>query len=385
MDRETVNKFVILLLVLFISAIFLSMIRSFIMAILMAGIFSALAHPLYRRLERAFGGRRSLASFITLLLIVFLILFPLALLLGVVTAQAIKVGQSVTPWVQKQISEPGAFSDLLSSIPFYEQIEPYKDLIWGKAGELVGTISSYLINSLSSATIGTVNFLFMSFILLYSMFFFLMDGDKLLAKILYYLPLQDQDERRMLEKFTSVTRATLKGTAVIGVLQGGLAGLAFWVVGIQSAVFWGTIMTVLSIIPGIGTALVWGPAAIILAVSGHYVKAIGLTVFCVIVVGSLDNFLRPRLVGKDTQMHELLILFGTLGGIALFGVLGIIIGPIVSALFVTVWEIYGAVFRDILPEVGGVFSRPQQKKKEQDLPEAEAKAEADVEKEQDQE
>jgi len=361
------------------------MIRSFIMAILMAGIFSALAHPLYRRLERSFGGRRSLASFITLLLIVFLILFPLALLLGVVTAQAIKVGQSVTPWVQKQISEPGAFSDLLSSIPFYEQIEPYKDLIWGKAGELVGTISSYLINSLSSATIGTVNFLFMSFILLYSMFFFLMDGDKLLAKILYYLPLQDQDERRMLEKFTSVTRATLKGTAVIGVLQGGLAGLAFWVVGIQSAVFWGTIMTVLSIIPGIGTALVWGPAAIILAVSGHYVKAIGLTVFCVIVVGSLDNFLRPRLVGKDTQMHELLILFGTLGGIALFGVLGIIIGPIVSALFVTVWEIYGAVFRDILPEVGGVFSRPQQKKKEQDLPEAEAKAEADVEKEQDQE
>ncbi|MBW1887285.1 MAG: AI-2E family transporter [Deltaproteobacteria bacterium] len=385
MDRETVNKFVILLLVLFISAIFLSMIRSFIMSILMAGIFSALAHPLYRRLESSFGGRRSLASFITLLLIVFLILFPLALLLGVVTAQAIKVGQSVTPWVQKQISEPGAFSDLLSSIPFYEQIEPYKDLIWGKAGELVGTISSYLINSLSSATIGTVNFLFMSFILLYSMFFFLMDGDKLLAKILYYLPLQDQDERRMLEKFTSVTRATLKGTAVIGVLQGGVAGLAFWVVGIQSAVFWGTIMTVLSIIPGIGTALVWGPAAIILAVSGHYVKAIGLTVFCVIVVGSLDNFLRPRLVGKDTQMHELLILFGTLGGIALFGVLGIIIGPIVSALFVTVWEIYGAVFRDILPEVGGVFSRPQQKKKEQDLPEAEAKAEADVEKEQDQE
>ena len=153
----------------------------------------------------------------------------------------------------------------------------------------------------------------------------------------------------MLEKFTSVTRATLKGTAVIGILQGIVAGLAFAVVGIPSAVFWGTIMTILSVIPGIGSALVWGPAAVILAASGHYAKAIGLALFCGLVVGSLDNFLRPRLVGKDTQMHELLILFGTLGGIFMFGAVGIIIGPIVAALFVTVWEIYGVAFKEVLP------------------------------------
>ncbi len=368
MNRESVNKFVLIILVLFISAIFFCMIRSFLMAIFLAGIFSALSHPLYHRLERSFRGRRSLASVATIFLIVILILLPLAGLLGIVTTQAIRVGESVTPWIQKRLSEPDIFSDLLSSIPLYERIEPYNDLILKKTGELVGTISSYLINSLSSATLGTVNFLFMIFILLYCMFFFLMDGDKLLSKILYYLPLQDHDERRMLEKFTSVTRATLKGTAVVGILQGSMAGLAFWGVGIHSAVFWGAIMAVLSIIPGIGTALVWGPAAIILAAGGHYAKAIGLVLFCALVVGSLDNFLRPRLVGKDTQMHELLIFFGTLGGIALFGVLGIIIGPIVAALFMTVWEIYGAVFRDILPEVGGVFSRPQEKNNHQDLP-----------------
>jgi predicted PurR-regulated permease PerM len=145
-----------------------------------------------------------------------------------------------------------------------------------------------------------------------------------------------------------------------------VAGLAFWVVGIQTAVFWGTIMTVLSIIPGIGTALVWGPAAIILAAGGHFSKAIGLGVFCAIVVGSLDNFLRPILVGKDTQMHELMIFFGTLGGIIMFGVMGIIIGPIVVALFVTVWDIYGVAFRDILPQVGSVLPVPRQENAEPD-------------------
>jgi predicted PurR-regulated permease PerM len=191
----------------------------------------------------------------------------------------------------------------------------------------------------------------MLFIMLYTMFFFLMDGDRLIDKILYYLPLEDHDERRMLDRFTSVTRATLKGTAVIGIIQGVLGGAAFAVVGIHSAVFWGAIMAVLSFIPGIGSALVWGPAVIILAATGHLAKAIGLGVFCAAVVGSIDNLLRPILVGRDTQMHELMILFGTLGGIIMFGVVGVIIGPIIAALFVTVWDIYGLAFKDVLPSV----------------------------------
>jgi predicted PurR-regulated permease PerM len=339
------------------------MIRSFLMAIFLAGIFSSLAHPVFNLFEKWFKGRKGLASITTLLVIILVILLPLLGLLGIVTAQAVKVGHSVSPWVQNQMDNPDQIANFLSSLPFYDQIEPYREQIIQKAGELVGTVSGFLINSLSSVTIMTVNFILMFFILLYTMFFFLIDGNQLLEKILYYLPLEDKDERRMLDKFTSVTRATLKGTAVIGILQGGLAGFAFWVVGIPSAVFWGTIMTVLSVIPGIGSALVWVPATIVLAASGHFVEAIGLALFCGLVVGSLDNFLRPRLVGKDTEMHELLIFFGTLGGIAFFGFIGFIIGPIVAALFVTVWEIYGNVFKDVLPEVGKVL--PVLKKKKQ--------------------
>jgi len=368
MNRDSVNRFVVLLLVLFISAIFLSMIRQFLMAIFLAGIFSALAHPLYSRFEQWFKGRRVLASLTTLLILVLLVLLPLAGLMGIVTAQAIKVGESVTPWIQKQLSEPVAISRFLQDIPFFDAIVPYRDLILQKAGEVVGSISGFLISSVSSFTIGTVNFLFMTFILLYTMFFFLMDGDKLLAKILYYLPLKDQDERRMLEKFTAVTRSILKGTAMIGILQGSLAGLAFAVMGIGNAVFWGTIMTVLSIIPSIGSALVWGPAAIIMAVGGHYAKAVGLVIFCGLVVGSLDNFLRPRLVGRDTQMHDLLILFATMGGLFMFGILGFIIGPIVAALFVTIWEIYGTVFQEYLPKVDVLHSGSRQQKTKAENP-----------------
>ena len=359
MNRNTVNKSVLLLLVVFISAIFLSMIRSFLMAIFMAGIFSALARPLYKRFERWYGGRRALASLSTLVLIVMVVILPLGALMGIVTGQAIKVGQTATPWVQNQIAQPGEFHEFLNSLPFYDKIAPYNETIWRKAGELIGTISRFLISSLSKVTMSAVSLLFMTFAMLYTMFFFLMDGDKLLHKILYYLPLKDRDEQRMLQKFTSVTRATLKGTAVIGMLQGGLAGLAFWVVGIPSAVFWGTIMAVLSIIPGIGTALIWGPAVIILAAGGNFLKAGGLGIFCALVVGSIDNLLRPILVGKDTQMHELMIFFGTLGGIIMFGIMGMIIGPIVAALFVTIWEIYGVAFKDILPQVGSVQSRSQ--------------------------
>ena len=143
MNRESINKSVLLLVVLFISAVFLSMIRHFLMAIFLAGIFSALAHPLYLRLHAFFKGKRRLASLITILMIVFLVLIPLLGLLGIVTAQAVKVGQAATPWIQEQIAEPGALSRIKEHIPFFETIAPYKEEILRKAGQMVGTCLLY--------------------------------------------------------------------------------------------------------------------------------------------------------------------------------------------------------------------------------------------------
>src|SRR6056297_2549621 len=352
MNKDLIHPLFLLSLVFFISALFLVMIKSFLMAILLAGIFSALVYPLYQRLKKWLKGRKTAASGITILIIILIVLLPLSGLLGIVTNQAIKVGQTATPWVQKQLSSPIAISQWLEGLPFYEQLEPYRETIYIKAGELVGAASQFFVNGLQAATMGTMNFIFMVAILLYTMFFFLMDGDKLLDKILFYMPLNDKDERRLLDRFTSVARATIKGTAVIGIVQGAASGIAFALVGIQSSVFWGAVMAVLSIIPAVGTALIWIPAALWLFAQGAWFKAGALIVFCGMIVGSVDNLLRPRLVGKDTEMHDLLILFSTLGGIAMFGIIGIIIGPIIAALFVTIWDIYGVVFKDVLPKIG---------------------------------
>ena len=356
MNQDSVNKSVLLLLLLVISALFLSMIEQFLMALFLAGIFSALARPVYLYLAKLFGGRRHLASMTTLILLFFVVLIPTLLLLGIVVGQAIDVGQSATPWVKETLSDRGAITEYLKSLPFYEQILPYQEMILQKAGQAVGAISKFLVDGLSSVTLGTVHFVFMAFVMLYSMFFFLLDGDKFMKKMMYYLPLNSSDENHMLDKFTSVTRATLKGTLLIGLLQGGLAGLAFFVVGLPNAVFWGAIMAVLSIIPSVGSALVWIPAAIILIANGQMAAGIGLIIFCGVLVGSLDNLLRPILVGKDTKLHELMIFLSTLGGIFMFGVVGLFIGPIIASLFVAIWEMYGVAFKDILPEVKSTSS-----------------------------
>jgi predicted PurR-regulated permease PerM len=351
MNQDSVNKSVLVLMVIAISALFFSMIHPFLMAIFLAGLFSAMARPVYRRLKIMFKGHRHLASVTTLLLMIVVVLIPLMLLVGLIVGQAIDVGQAVTPWVTQNLEQPDRLTAYLQQLPFYEHIEPYRGIILEKAGQLVGTISNWIVGGLSQATLGTANFLFMTFVFLYTMYFFQMDGARLIKKILYYLPLDNDDESLMLNKFTSVTRATLKGSMMIGILQGGLAGSAFAVAGIDNAVFWGTVMAVLSVIPSIGSALVWIPASIILITQGSVTAGVGLILFCGLIVGSLDNFLRPILVGKDTKMHELMIFFGTLGGILMFGIAGIFIGPLIASLFITIWELYGIAFNDYLPEV----------------------------------
>ncbi|MDQ1269027.1 MAG: hypothetical protein QG618_333, partial [Thermodesulfobacteriota bacterium] len=173
MNRDLIHPSFLLLLVLFISAVFLVMIKSFLMAILLAGIFSALAYPFYERLNKWLKGRQATASGITIMIIILIVLLPLSGLLGIVTSQAIKVGQTATPWVQKQLSSPVAISQWLEDLPFYEQVEPYRETIYIKAGEVVGAASQFFVNGLQTATMGTINFIFMVAILLYTMFFFL--------------------------------------------------------------------------------------------------------------------------------------------------------------------------------------------------------------------
>lgn len=348
-DTVRFRRGFLLLLVFGISFLFFAMIRSFLTTLLLAAIFSGLMYPLYERLAAWLGQRKGLASIVTILLFLLLLVVPASAFLGIVTSEAIQISQDVGPWVEKQVRQRHRLEERLQQVPFLDQLAPYADQILAKAGELAGNTGTFVVAQLAAFTRGTVLFFFLLFVMLYAMFFFLKDGPKVLERILYYLPLSYEDEQRMLGKFVSVTRATVKGTLVIGLIQGGLAGVAFAVFGVPGAAFWGTIMAVLSILPGVGSAIVWIPAVLYLVVIGRTGAAVGLGVWCAAVVGSVDNLLRPRMVGRDTEMPDLLILLGTLGGLVLFGATGVIVGPIVAALFVTVWEIYGVAFRDYLP------------------------------------
>ncbi|MEJ2057726.1 MAG: AI-2E family transporter [Desulfofustis sp.] len=359
MKQESINNLVLITLVIAISALFLSMIHQFLMPTLMAGIFCAMLGPTHSRLTEKLGGRKHIASLVTIVGIILLVLIPLTILIGIVAGQALEVSQSVTPFVQNLMDKPSELTHYLEGLPFYNELQPFRNILIERAGQAVATISSFLVNSLSSATKMTISALFGVIIMLYVMFYFFSMGSVLLYKILYFLPLRDEDEQRLLKQFTSVTRATLKGTFIIGFMQGSICGLAFFLAGIKGAVFWGTIMAVASVIPAFGTAIVWAPAAIILALIGDWGGVLILALICGLISGNLDNVVRPRLVGKDTQMHDLFILFGTLGGISMFGILGIIVGPIIAALFSTIWSIYGDSFKDYLPDVGKALKELQ--------------------------
>ena len=195
--------------------------------------------------------------------------------------------------MQSFIQEPTVASAYLERLPYYQEILPYRDIIIQKAGELVGILSSFLIESLSGFTKLTIDAIFSSIIMLYVMFYFLTMGDILLKKILYFLPLDDHNEVRLLNRFTSVTRATLKGTLIIGLLQGSICGTAFAIAGIEGPVFWGSLMAVMSIVPAFGTAIIWGPALCILALLGNFSGVIILAVLCGAVAGNLDNIPSP--------------------------------------------------------------------------------------------
>jgi predicted PurR-regulated permease PerM len=348
----------LLLLVAAISAGFVAMIRPFLFTIVLAAVFAGLSHPVYMGVLGWLRGRKALAAIATLVMLLTLVIAPLLAVLGAGANEALRVTETIRPRLQQLVDQPGEFDSRLRALPGYRHIEPYRAQILTKAGELVGGTSAFLFAALSATTRATAVFIFHLFVLLYTMFFFLTGGLGLLRTVLAYLPLTEADKQRMVEKFVSVTRATLKGTILIGAAQGVLGGLAFWAVGIDGAIFWGTVMTVVSIIPGVGSGLVWLPAATILIATGGVWQGTTLAVFCALVVGSVDNVLRPRLVGQDTKMNELLIFFSTLGGLMLFGVMGFILGPILAALFVTAWEMFGVAFRSALAEPGSAAATP---------------------------
>ena len=347
--RERFRKSFVLLVTVACAILFLALIWGFVEALLLAAVFAGILHPMYRRLQRSFGGRSTLASLTTVLAALLIVVIPLIFLLGLVGGQAVEVAESMAPWVEQNIGElQGTGDELPDWFPYREYLQPYQVEIYAKLAEVAEAAAGYLAAGLGTVTEGAMSFFLQLFVMLYAMFFFLVSGPQLLSTILGYMPLSLGDADRLTAVSLSVSRATVKGTLVIGIIQGALGGIGFAVVGIGSPVFWAAVMAVLSILPGIGATLVWAPAVVYLLLTGHTLAGIGLLVWSAGVVGTIDNVLRPILVGRDTAMPDLLILLSTLGGLGLFGISGLVLGPMIAALFLAVLAIYSRVFGDWL-------------------------------------
>ena len=347
-DLDRFQRRFLLGLVVAISLLFLWMVKGFLITLLLAAILSSIAMPCQRFLCTRFKLQNGYAAIVTLLIFVFIIAIPLIGFFGLVATQALDISESARPWIESQIVEAISWNELLASYPLLGKFLPQQADLLAKLAELTRTTGQFLASSVIGFTRGTAAATLQIFVLLYATFFFIKDGARILEKILYYVPLPPESEQELVEKIVSVAKAVLKGSLVIGIIQGGLAGLAFWIVGIPGWAFWTTVMMVLSIIPAIGSALVWIPAAIVLFAQGPFWIALVFTLWCALIVGTIDNFLRPWLVGRDTKMSDLMVLISTLGGIFLFGGIGFILGPIIASLFMAVWYMYGDAFAESL-------------------------------------
>jgi len=215
------------------------------------------------------------------------------------------------------------------------------------------TGSQYIAAQALNIGQSTFDFIANLFVMLYLLFFLLRDEDGLSKRIRNAIPLHAEQQRAFLLKFTIVIRATVKGDMLVALLQGALGGLIFWVLGISAPLLWAVVMAVFSLLPAIGAGLIWIPVAVYLLVTGAIWQGVVLMAFGALVIGLVDNFLRPILVGKDTKMPDYVVLISTLGGIATFGLNGFVIGPVIAAMFIAAWDIFSAS-REIAKNVGTI-------------------------------
>ncbi len=310
--------------------------------LLWAVIIALLFRPLYRWLLPRVRRQRSPAALLTLLVVLLIAILPFAFITGSLARQV----ASVYAQVQSGALNPSVFfqgvldalpqwaADLLDRFGFgaFEDLRARLTTMLGEGSKMIAT---------QALSIGQNTFEFVArlFIMLYVAFFLIRDGDSIMRSIREALPLTTRDEQELINKFTTVVRATVKGNLLVALLQGALGGLAFWFLGIQAALLWAVLMAFLSLLPAVGAALVWLPVAVYFLSTGAVAAGIGLIVYGVVVIGLVDNVLRPILVGKDTRMPDWVVLITTLGGMAVFGINGFVLGPMIAAMFFSVWQI----------------------------------------------
>jgi predicted PurR-regulated permease PerM len=338
-ENNSAQRTFFFVLLFAVTLAFLWLVRGFLQPIFWAIAFGIIIYPVHGWLVTRLRGRESLAAMLSVLLLVIVVILPLIGVGAAVTNEAAGLVQRLSA---DGLDFNGLYSHAQESMPrvigVLQRLGIDPEKIEGQLSTAAVNVSRFVASSALSIGKDSLRATVFFFLMLYLLFFFLRDGTRLLEGLVRALPLGDERERALFARFAEVSRATIKGTLAVGAVQGLIGGLAFALLGIGAPVLWGVMMALASLVPAAGPALVWLPAAIILIASHHVIAGVVLILIGVFVIGLVDNLLRPVLVGRDTKMPDYLILLSTLGGLAGFGLAGIVIGPIIAALFLSIWQ-----------------------------------------------
>ncbi len=326
------------------------LLKPFIIPFIIAAVLTYIFYPFYRKVFKLTRERKGLSSTIACVLVGLIIILPVFLVFSLVINEAQNISQEVSS------GGTDMKGNIQSSVDGFSQLSIIKD--FGLRGffseeKITQVLQSFFQNTsliLQTAYRGVSQFIFSVFIMFFSLFYLFIDGPRLVKKIMEISPMRDKYEEILIERFSSLIKAILKGTFLIAIIQGALGAILFYLTGVISPALLGILMMISAFIPNLGTALVWLPVGIVMIALGNPVEGTVILIFGASVIATIDNILRPKLVGNKTQIHPLLILFSTLGGLALFGISGFIIGPIIIALFVVLWEVYSLEFKSQLKQ-----------------------------------
>ena len=317
-------------------------VSGFVGALLWAALAALLFQPLFKRFLQEWPTRRNVAAAMTLLIITVAVVIPAIVLGSLIVDQAagvyaqIRTGQVdfAAYFTQVHDALPERLQRLLDSsgLSTFERVQ-------ARASRAVASSTSVLAQRALSIGANAAAFALAFGVGLYATFFLLRDGDRIGPAIVRALPLEASVAERLSAQLLLVVRATIKGSGVVALVQGALGAITFWIVGLPAALLWGMMMAIASLLPAIGPAIIWGPVAVYLLATGAIWQAIVVIVSGMLVIGLADNILRPILVGRDTGLPDWVVLVTTLGGIQALGLSGIVVGPLVAALFISAWQI----------------------------------------------
>ena len=331
-----------------VSLAFALILWPFFGAVLWGVVLAVMFAPLHGRMMKRMRQRRTLAAISTLIIIVVMVILPLTLLIASLVEEAAGVYRKIE---SGELNFGAYFKQVTAALPAWVvNLQEHFGLtnlgvIQERLSAGLTEGSKFLVTHAINIGTNTFNFFLSLFVMLYLLFFLIRDGEAIAARIRQAIPLPAEQQQALIGKFTTVIRATVKGNLVVAVLQGGLGGLIFWVLGIHAALLWAVLMTFLSLLPALGAAMVWFPVAIYLLATGSVWRGVVLLAYGVLVISLVDNFVRPILVGKDTKIPDYVVLISTLGGIAIFGVNGFVIGPVIAAMFIAFWDIFSTTRR----------------------------------------